>query len=160
MTIRPARFHTRTVRPQPTTAQLQELPAPAPPRNAELAAALRGMFSGYLHNETNDTYQVFRLNVMPYSATENPHNPNQMNVSTTAIAHLDRGTGGAFTTQRFDARSFYLRPGFTLKGPNADSYLDVAEWKQGLVRAVLYSHAFGRVGTVELLKGPLPDLPA
>lgn len=160
MQVRPPRFYTRAYNLRPTADQMLELPPAAPPQNTALTAALRGMFAGYLHNETNDTYQAVRLNAMPYSSTDNPHNPNQMMVTTTSINYLDRGATGDFVTQRYEPRSFYLRPGFTLNGPNSDSYINIVEWKQGFIRGVLYSHAFGRVGTIQLIKDSLPSIPA
>lgn len=160
MQIAPPRFYARAYNLRPTADQMRELPPAAPPQNTALSAALRGMFAGYLHNETNDTYQVIRLNVMPYSSTDNPHNPNQMMVTTTSISHLDRAATGDFVTQRYEPRSFYLRPGFTLNGQSSDSYINVVEWKQGFIRGVMYSHAFGRVGTVQLVKDTLPSIPS
>jgi hypothetical protein len=160
MRIQPVIFASRAYNVRATSDQMRELPPASPPHNTELTAALRGTFSGYLHNETNDTYQVIRLNVMPYSSTDNPHNPNQMMVTTTAINHFDRGSGGDFVTQRYEPRSFYLRPGFTLNGPSSDTYISVVDWRTGFIRGVMYSHAFGRIGTVQLIKGALPDIPA
>lgn len=142
----------------PSAEQIKELPEPSPPNNLSLASALRGTFSGYLHNETTDTYQVVRLNVLPYSSTDNPHNPNQMRIIATAAIHLGRGINGNFITQRYESRSFYVRPGFTLLGPRSDSYVNIQEWKQGFIRGVWYSHAFGRVGTVQLVKSELTPI--
>jgi len=153
---RAAKFFRRSMHLSPDAAQMAELPAPAAPKHADLAAALKGKYSGYLHNETNDTYQSVVLNVVPYAASNNPHNPNQMMVSSTLSAYLGEGLTGPFTTQTFVSRSFYLRPGFTLSGENADTFVSISEWKQGFVRGTLYSHAFGKVGTVELVKGALP----
>ncbi len=153
---KPARFFRRNFHLSPDAAQMAELPAPAAPKHAELAARLRGKFSGYLHNETNDTYHAVILNVIPYTASNNPHNPNQMMVSTTLSTYMGEGLSGPFTTQTFGSRSFYLRPGFTLSGEHSDAFVSISEWKQGFVRGVVYSHSFGRVGTVELSKGGLP----
>lgn len=161
VTIRPSRFFTRQHYVRPSADQLQDLPPASPPQNTDLASALRGTFSGYLHNETNDTYQAIRINVMPYSSTNNPHNPNQMMITTTAITYFGRGPySSEFVTHRYEPRSFYLRPGFTLNGPNTDSYINISEWKKGFIRGSFYSHAFGKVGTVQLVKGDFPDLPA
>lgn len=154
-----ARFFTRRYNLFPTDEQNGELPPPAPPLNEALSAALKGAFFGYVHNERNDVYFPVRLDVFPYSSTDNPHNPNQMMVSTTASVYLG-GTGlESAVTQRYEPRSFYLRPGFTLSGPDADSYISIVEWKKGYVRGVWHSHAFGRVGTVQLVKGAPPNLP-
>lgn len=156
--INEAKFSTRSFNLNATSEQLKELPAAEPPKNTELSNAVRGSFAGYLHNETNNSYQYMQLNVLPFSFTENPHNPNQMMISSTATLHLGSNASGPFITQRFEPRSFYIRPGFTLNGPNTDTFLNISEWRKGFIRGVLYSHAFGRVGTVQLIKG-VPPLP-
>lgn len=159
----PAVFSSRRHYVRTTPDQRQELPAANPPRNQELSNALRGNFNGYVHNEMNDTYQRVSLNVMPYSSTNNPHNPNQMMITTTLVTYFDgpdRAANSDFTTQRFEPRSFYLRPGFTLNGPEADAYINIAEWKSGYIRGDFFSHGFGRVGTVQLVKGEASPFPA
>lgn len=155
--IKEPKFFSREFNLNGTPEQLKDLPAASPPKSIALSNAVRGTFAGYLHNETNNTYQYMQLNVMPFSFTENPHNPNQMMISSTATLHLGGTPSGPFITQRYEPRSFYIRPGFTLSGPTTDSFINITEWTQGFIRGVLYSHAFGRVGTVQLIKGiPLP----
>ncbi len=154
-----ARFFTRRYNLFPTEEQNQDLPPPAPPLNEALSTALRGSFFGYVHNETTDVYFPVRLDVFPYSSTDNPHNPNQMMISSTASIYLGGAGSESIVTQRYEPRSFYIRPGFTLSGPDADSFFSIVEWKKGYVRGVWYSHEFGKVGTVQLVKGALPALP-
>lgn len=160
MTIAPVKFFPRKYFSSPTTEQLADLPSPNPPRNEQLTIALRGMFSGWVHNETNDTYQFVQLNVMPFSSTDNPHNVNQVSVSTTLMSHFGPASGGNFTAQRFEPRAFYFRPGFTLRGAGSDSFINISEWKTGYIRGDFFSHEFGRVGSIQLLKGVVPALPA
>jgi len=148
-----AKFFSRRYNLSFTAEQQQELPAASPPKSPELSAAVRGTFTGYVHNESTDTYQYMQLNVMPFHFTENTHNPNQMNVTSTATLHLGPDASSPYITQRFEPRSFYIRPGFTLKGANTDTFVNISEWKKGMIRGVLYSHAYGRVGTVQLVKG-------
>ncbi len=156
LAVQAPRFFARAYHLSVTADQEAVLPEAAPPANADLTAALRGTFSGYLHNETNDTYQVFQLNVFPYSTTNNPHNLNQMTISTTSSAYFGGDVKGSYSTQRFEPRSFYLRPGFTLSGPSSDAFIAIQQWQTGLIRGIWYSHNFGRVGTVELVKSALP----
>jgi hypothetical protein len=153
MSSKPATYFLREFNVLPTPEQRRELPPAAPPGNTDLTAALRGNFTGYLHNEATNTYQIVRLNVMPYSSTNNPHNPNQMMVNTTGVSYLGKTAGENFNTHRYSPRSFYIRPGFTLNGISADSFINIVEWRRGLLRGVWYSHSFGRVGTVQLIKG-------
>lgn len=136
----------------PTTEQLRDLPPATPPSNTELIKALGGHFVGYLHHEAYDRYQPVALHVVPTSSTENPHNPNKIFISTTSVLYFGRTPSDLFITQRYEPRSFYIRPGFTLSAPGTDSYIIIDEWKNGFVRGVWYSHGFGRVGTIELIK--------
>lgn len=153
------RFFTRRFSVFPTEEQNQDLPPPAPPLNEALSTALRGSFFGYVHNETNDVYFPVRLDIFPYSSTDNPHNPNQMMISSTASIYLGGASSESIVTQRYEPCSFYIRPGFTLSGPDADSFISINEWKMGYIRGVWQSHEFGKVGTVQLVKGALPTLP-
>jgi hypothetical protein len=159
-TPKPAKFFSRGFYLDPTKEQLRALPDPAPPRNQGLSESLKGRFFGYLHNEVNDTYTPLRLDVIPFSSTENPHNPNQMMVSATASFFLGRDFTGPFVTQRFDPRSFYLRPGFVLSGPGSDSSLFVTGWKSGYISGTWISKAFGKVGSFQLTKGAAAPLHA
>lgn len=151
-------FFSRRYNSNPTSEQNKELPSPSPPSNLELTKDLGGTFSGYIHNERNDTYIGIQLNVVPTSTTDNPHNPNQMIISATASMFLGPVENKQFYIQRFEPRSFYLRPGFVLSGSKADSFLTIIDWKKGFVRGIWNSHAFGKVGTVQLAKGGFPPL--
>jgi hypothetical protein len=52
-----------------------------------------------------------------------------------------------------------VRPGFTLESYDTDGFLQISEWRMGFISGVWFSHAFGRVGTVQLVKGSaLPPL--
>lgn len=157
--IRAPEFFTRKYNLQPTAAQMELLPDPQPPANEALAATLSGSFFGYAHNEFNDSYLPLQLYVAPYSSTDNPHNPNQIMISSTASIYFGGPGSDTFTTQRFEARSFYLRPGFILSGANADSFIEIVDWKAGFIRGILFSHNFGKVGTVQLVKGAWPQIP-
>lgn len=152
-------FYTRGFFLKPNPEQKKILPDPKPPSNTDLASALRGRFYGYLHNESNNTYMPVRLDVVSFSSTENPHNPNQMMISATASFFLGKDFSGAFTVQYFDPRSFYLRPGFMLSGAKADSIFQIASWKSGYISGIWLSKSFGKVGSFELLKDEMPSLP-
>lgn len=146
-------FHIRT-----TADQRVELSPPEAPRHTQLMRELGGHFIGNLHNETTGKYQIMRLNVVPSVSTENPHNENDIFVTATSVFHFGPGLSDDFWTQQFERRSFYQRPGFTLKGANADGFLQIDDWRRGYIRGTWYSHSFGKVGTVQLVKGY--DLPA
>lgn len=144
----------------PTSEQLKTLPPASPPSNKELIKALGGHFVGYLHHEAYNRYQSMALHVVPSSSTDNPHNPNKAFISTTSVLYYGSTQSDLFITQRYEPRSFYLRPGFTLSAPGTDSFIVIDEWRSGFIRGTWYSHNYGRVGTVELIKGEsLPALP-
>ena len=155
----PARFFSRGFHLSPTPEQMKALPDPEPPKNQALTQALKGRFWGYLHNESNNSYIPVRLDVIPFSSTENPHNPNQMLISATASFFLGRDFSGPYITQRFDPRSFYLRPGFALSGTDTDSILSIVNWKSGFIGGSWISKAYGKVGSFQLIKGEAPPLP-
>lgn len=142
-----------------TTEEMKTLPNPAPPKNEELTQSLSGDFSGYIHNESTDEYLPVRLSVTPSSSTDNPHNPNQMMVSASLLMFLEGQMQSPFAVQRFDTRSFYLRPGFVLSQEDSDGFLQVQDWRMGYIRGVWHSHSFGRVGTIQLKKGPVTQPP-
>jgi hypothetical protein len=155
----PYRSFSRSFTVRTTAEQRAELPPPSPPRHTELVSALRGQFYGYVHNELTDRYQPMRLNVIPTVSTVNPHNENELFVSTTVVTYFGRTLSPEFWPQPLAKRSFYLRPGFTLESPEVDGFLQIEDWRTGYVRGVWYSHAFGRVGSVQLVKGDaLPPL--
>lgn len=154
-----AKFFPRAYNLSPSDPQSEKLPEPSPPTNAALSQALRGAFYGFIHNESNDTYLPVRLDVIPFSSTENPHNPNQMMISTTASIFFGSFNSSQFYTQRYDARSFYLRPGFMLSGTDTDSFFTISEWSQGFIRGNFYSQKFGKVGTIQLVKDTPPEIP-
>ncbi len=159
-TIQQAKKYPRLFHLNPTNDQLKELPAPSPPKNAELTKVLGGHFVGYLHHEAYDRYQPVAIHVVPSSSTDNPHNPNNIFVSTTSVLYFGKAPSDLFISQRYEPRSFYLRPGFTLSAPGTDSFIVIEDWKSGFIRGSWYSNGFGRVGTIELIKEATLILPA
>lgn len=159
-TIQQAQKFPRQFHLNPNSEQLKDLPAASPPSNAELSKALGGHFIGYLHHEAYDRYQSVALHVVPSSSTDNPHNPNNVFVSTTSVLYFGRTPSDLFITQRYEPRSFYIHPGFTLSAPGTDSFIIIEEWKSGFIRGAWYSNGFGRVGTVELVKESPISLPS
>lgn len=138
--------------------QMQELPAAGTVSDETLAELLEGDYAGYLHQEARNLYQPMVLHVASSISTENPHNPNKVFVSGTSVLYFGRPEGEQFFSQRYEPRSFYIRPGFALNAPGTDSFLMIEEWKKGYIRGIWYSQSYGRVGTVELIKGPMPAL--
>lgn len=155
----PQKYFARKYYVSATLAEKAPLPEPSPPENTALIGALRGDFYGYLHHELTDRYQAVRLKVLSSTSTDNPHNPNMAFISPHLSLYFGRTTEGTAVLQDFARRTFYIRPGFTLDAEDNDLFFQIEEWKQGYIRGVLMSRAFGRVGTIQLVKRPLPVLP-
>ena len=157
--IQPSRFFQRSFHLAPTADQLSKLPTDDPRDSTKLVELLDGTFYGNLHHESNDRYQPVSLRVIPIISTENPHNLNKVFISTTAVLHFGNQAADQFISHRYEPRSFYIHPGFALYASGTDSFILIEEWTKGFIRGVWYSHTFGRVGTVELIKdlnSPLP----
>ena len=143
-----------------TADQRRDLPPPSPPSSSALLQALNGMYAGFLHHESTDRYQPVRLNVLASVSTENPHNPNMVYISGATVLHFNEPTAlqPLIWSQRFERKAFYVRAGFTLDDHSSDSFIQIDAWKQGLITGTLYSRQFGRVGTIQLVKGSMPAL--
>lgn len=153
------RFFPRMFHLNPSKEQREPLPEPAPPENSNLSKALSGSYQGYLHNELNDTYLPVQFDINAYSSTDNPHNPNQMSIATTASFFLGGAFNGNAIVQQLSSRSFYLRPGFLLSGPSSDFIFQINTWRTGFISGVWHSKAFGKVGSFQLIKGVPAELP-
>jgi hypothetical protein len=151
--IFPRRFHVAT-----TNEQLKPLPLPGSIPDDILAGLLDGHYSGFLHHDASDRYQPVALRVLASVSTENPHNPNKVFVSTTSVLYFGSLAEGHFVSHRYEPRSFYVRPGFALNAPGTDSFIMITEWTSGSIRGIWYSQTFGRVGTVEVIKGKVPAI--
>lgn len=149
------RFHVT-----PSAAEKAPLPKSAPPLSKALVAAANGSFLGYLHHEGRDVYQPVRLNVVATASTDNLHVENNVFVSVLGILYFSRGVSDDFATFHFDRRVLYVVPGYSLGSRDSDTFLQVSQWTNGFVSGVWYSHAYGRIGTFEAVKGTaLPPLP-
>jgi hypothetical protein len=143
-----------------TPAQMEPLPAPSPPDNDDLIAALNGDFFGFLHFENRNVYQLMEMSIVAGTSTENPHIQNQVTVAPTILLRL--GSSWESTPALslvFPQRVFWLSRGFAFQDAGDDYYAVVGDWKVGYVSGVLYSRTFGRVGTFELQKGVHPATP-
>jgi hypothetical protein len=150
----------RSHRVAATAAERKALPLQAPPFHADLVSALRGDFFGYVHHEINDRYQLVRLNIIPSVSTENPHVQNEVFVTTTLYSHFGDTKSSPSVSYPFQRKSLYIRPGFTLEHEDRDVFLILDDWKAGYIKGTYYSKQFGKVGTIELVKGRVPALDA
>lgn len=139
------------------TDHMARLPAPQPPDNEELVKALDGDFYGFLHHENRDVYQLIEMNILASTSTENPHIQNDVIVNPTMRLRL----GGSWDdstalTLVFSQRVFGLNQGFSFQSDDNDYFAVIGDWRRGYVSGVIYSHAYGRVGTFELQKNERP----
>jgi|GEM_PF-1914030 len=155
-----AGYATRSFHAHTTAEQRKPLAAPRPPNNSELIAAVSGEFYGYLHHELLNQYQPLRMAVLGSSTTENPHIPNMPYISGALTFMFGRGDTATSWTVPFERKSFYVRPGYSLESKQSDGFFVIDEWTAGAIRGTWYSRHFGRIGTIELIKGAeLPALP-
>jgi hypothetical protein len=149
------KFHFRDRPLNPSESQLRNLPQD----RGELMSALSGSFSGNLHHEANGKYQPILLRVIPAGPADQSQSANKIYVSTTAIMYFGRNVNEHFVSHRYEPAQFAPGPGFVLSAPRTDSFILVKDWKAGFIRGIWYSRAFGRVGTVELIKENAPNVP-
>ncbi len=152
------RFYMKT-----TPEQKKPLPEPHPPGNEALADALTGDYYGFLHHENRDEYQLVRLNVVATSSSPNPHIPNRVYIN----ASLSFVLGSTWESpsmfgQVFTRRVFSTAPNLALRAPNTDGFLviDREGWRKEYLFGTWYSRGYGRVGTIEFIKGKIPEVPA
>lgn len=151
----PRQFHLK-----PTSEQMSPLPDAGTVPDAELASLLEGHYSGFLHHESLNLYQHVALRVVATVSTENPHNPNKIFVSATSVVSFGEPKQEQFISHRYDPRSFYIRPGFVLNATGTDSFILITSWTKGSIKGEWFSQNFGRVGTIELIKGDAGRAPA
>lgn len=158
--ITPFKVYPRSYHVASTPEQKTPLPPAEPPASKDLVTAAQGAFYGYLHHESTNRYQPLRLDVIATTSTENPHNPNNVFVSVSAVLSFGRNISSEYWAQQFDRRSLYLVPGYTLISGESDTFLQITEWKKGFISGTWFSRAFGKVGTFEVVKGAkLPEIP-
>ncbi len=152
----PARYHLPVTADQSTV-----LPTSSPPDNAALIEALSGDYYGILHHERSDAYQLVVFKVAASNSNSFAGNPNDVNISSTLGLVLGNSwSSPAIQAQVFERRSFNWVPFFTLSSDQTDGAFVVTGWKKGFISGDWISKGFGRVGTIELIKGQTPVLPA
>lgn len=149
------KFYFRESHLRPTAAQLMDLPGNIP----ELIPVLNGSFSGNLHHEATGKYQPVTMRVIPSVSVNQPRNLRTLHISPTVLTYFGPAENNHFISHRYNPTPFASGAGLILSADGTDSFILVTEWKAGFIRGVWYSNAFGRVGTVELIKNALPILP-
>ncbi|MEZ4750399.1 MAG: hypothetical protein R3B54_07165 [Bdellovibrionota bacterium] len=121
---------------------------------------ISGTFEGYLHHEFTNRYQYMKLSVKGFMKLVAPHT-EYLHASATAWLNFGEPESSEFISYKFDQREFRSTfPHFVFEGHGEvqDGILQITDWRSDRILGVWYSKTFGRVGTVELLKGSLPAL--
>ena len=151
----PARYHLPV-----TSEQSSSLPTSNPPGNVALIEALNGPYYGVLHHERSDAYQLVAFNVSATNSNNFAGSANDVNISSTLGLVLGNSwESHAIQAQVFERRSFNWVPFFTLSSDQTDGEFVISSWKKGFISGDWISKGFGRVGTLELVKGQAPVLP-
>ena len=132
------------------------------PASGHKAADTEGQYFGYLHHETQDRYQVFGLNVLSSKIENiNAAAPIDENAEISAVASIYFGDAKSpeFVAHRFEPSTFHSGRKMVFDGPGG-GFLIADDFKPGWIRGIWYSKTSGRVGTVELTRGDIPELPA
>lgn len=133
------------------------LPAPNPPDNADLVNSLDGEYYGFLHHENRNVYQLMEMGIIASTSTENPHIENQVIVNPTILLRLGASwDDNAALTLIFPQRIFDQTQGFSFQAADNDYFAVIGRWRKGYVSGVMYSRAYGRIGSFELQKKARP----
>jgi hypothetical protein len=112
---------------------------------------LEGEFFGYLFHEFTGVHQLMRFKVDTKKSSQ-PGNTNSV-----ATLFFGDGNSKEFIVYRF-AMGEAGNPSskYVFDHPASESFLQVSKWNSKSIRGIWYSKSFGRVGTVELLRGQIP----
>jgi len=120
---------------------------------------LNNVYYGYLHIENNNKYMPLSLNVLAEKIFDIPHNMERLYISASASLQLGSFNSVETLIYNFKQRRFKkpALPWLELQG-DSDIVLKIIEWNKNGLRGIWYSKIFGEVGTVNLIKGSLPEL--
>jgi hypothetical protein len=150
------------IRPTPALVPPKALPEKivfqksSPESNAN-PETLTGEYTGYIHHEFLNQYQMASVNLIEVGATKN----NQIQISALARVFFGKLDSLESISYRYDKTTVDLtKRSFVLRRPEADvdAILKVTQLENGVMRGEWYSLLFGRVGTFELRKGQIPAL--
>ena len=121
-----------------------------------------GQYLGYLHHEHSNQYQAVKLDVRAYYHQDRPHSPRQLYISPLAELYFGSQNSVEKILYKFEGRPWlYTEGGMVIEGAQEEAFGVVREWRKGMIILDWYSRTFGRVGTVELVKGATwPALPS
>jgi hypothetical protein len=115
-----------------------------------------GQYYGYVHHESNDTYQLIALNV---KAKDSGSPKSPVRLQTVATLYFGEGDSAEFIAYKFDTKEFPKNNHYLVFNGPGESYFAVSKWKKETVEGVWISKTRGRIGTVELQRDLVPILP-
>ncbi len=127
-------------------------------------SSIQGKYSGYLHHEFLDRYQIGSLNLLAYQAPGESGEPSTLRLSALATLYFGSQSSSESLSYRFKERAYpnpLLAPQFLFnqEGADVDAILQVTSLGKGIVKGVWFSQLFGRVGSFEFRKEGLPNIP-
>lgn len=125
----------------------------------DFEGAVTGEYFGYLFNETSRKYQLYRLKVTASMVQDAGMPKESAVIAGVGTMFYGEADHNEFSVNQFKGE-FYSESGpkFIFKG-DGDQIIQVSRWGRHGIRAVLYSKAFGRVGTLELSREGVPKIP-
>jgi len=126
---------------------------------------IQGEYTGYVHHEYLNRYQLGSLNILTYQVPPAPGAPLALRMSALASLYFGDEQNMEAISYRFNERSYpnpLAAPQFVFSQPNADvdAILQITSLGKGVVKGIWYSQVFGKVGSFEFYKAGAPKLPA
>lgn len=120
-----------------------------------------GQYYGYLHHEGRDNYQLVALNVRSAPLTDPATGAARNGEFVLGVATLYFGDGDSneFAAYRFKEVTLTDQKFPLILDGNGEVTMQIDSWQGSVIRGVWYGKSFGKVGTIELLKGSVPKLP-
>jgi len=127
--------------------------------------SIQGEYTGYVHHEYLNKYQLGSLNILTYQVPSGPGSPATLRMSAMASLYFGSEPDLEAISYRFNERSYpnpLAAPQFVFTQPNADvdAILQITSLGKGVVKGIWFSQVFGRVGSFEFYKAGAPKLPA
>ena len=125
--------------------------------------SIEGEYLGYLHHERLDKFQRARITIRTYR-TLLPDGTSELKMASSANLYFGDFHSPNLISYRFETIPFpspIFATQFVLIRPSTDvdAALSVTYMKDGVIRGEWFSILFGRVGTFELRKKGLPEIP-
>lgn len=119
-------------------------------------ADLSGQYWGYVHHESLNQYQIAGLNIVALPST----NDENFQLSAIASLHFGEKKGVEVIPYKYAPKNYpIMSPKLVFSRPENDAIVQIHSWAHGVLRGIWLSRCFGRVGTFELRKDKMPEIP-